>query len=231
MKHRSLYSPEDKMLELISDNYRLIQVMSRFGIPMGFGDKTVEEACRDNSVDCKTFLTVVNFVSGLDDNGTIQETEVSLKALLHYLQQSHIYFLEFCLPAIRRKLIDGITLKDSDVSFLILKLFDEYVSEITSHMLDEEENLFKYVTELIKGDVKEKRAMTTYSEHHEDVGFKLKELKNIILKYCPPSSKTNLLNAALYDLYRCEEELLSHAHIEDRLLMPAIEKCETEFYS
>ncbi len=62
MTHNPKYKPTDRMVSLISDNYQLIQVMSRFGIPLGFGDKTVTEVCSDNGVDCRTFLTVVNFM-------------------------------------------------------------------------------------------------------------------------------------------------------------------------
>ena len=60
------------------------------------------------------------------------------------------------------------------------------------------------------------------SKHHAKVGSKLNELKRIIIKYCPGESNANLLNAALYDIYRCEEELKSHCLIEDLLLLPAM---------
>lgn len=33
------YKPTDKMIDLIGDNYSLLQVMSRFGLSLGFGDK------------------------------------------------------------------------------------------------------------------------------------------------------------------------------------------------
>lgn len=33
------YKPTDKMTDLIGDNYSLLQVMSRFGLSLGFGDK------------------------------------------------------------------------------------------------------------------------------------------------------------------------------------------------
>ena len=33
------YKPADKMSDLICDNYSLLQVMSRFGLSLGFGDK------------------------------------------------------------------------------------------------------------------------------------------------------------------------------------------------
>lgn len=221
------YSPHDKMVTLISDNYQLIQVMSRFGISVGFGDKTVEEVCNDNGVDCTTFLMVVNFV--MEGYITIEQTEdVSINSLIQYLKQSHIYFLDYCLPSIRRKLLDGIRLQTTDVSFLILKFFDEYTNEVRTHMEYEEQTVFEYVDRLLDGEARTEFQILTYSSHHEQVGAKLKELKNILLKYCPQSSDTNLLNAALYDIYRTEQELESHCMVEDCIFVPAIIRLESE---
>lgn len=216
------YLPEDKMISLIANDYRLLQVLSRFGIPLGFNDKTIKEVCTDCEVDCNTFLTVVNFLND-NDISVYDIKRLSLKSLLHYLKQSHAYFLDFCLPSIRRKLLDGIILKESDVSFLIIKLFDEYVEGVKKHMEEEELHLFKKVEGLLddKNVVDEK--IPTYSHYHDEVSSKLRELKNIIIKYCPADSSANLLNAALYDIYRCEEELGSHCRIEDMLLLPALE--------
>lgn len=225
MPGQTKYSPGDKMVSLIADNYQLIQVMSRFGIPMGFGDMTVEEVCADNGVDCSTFLAVVNFmIEGYSSFNN--ESQVSVKSLLHYLRQSHVYFLDYCLPAIRRKLLEGISLRTTDVSFLILKFFDEYMHEVRVHMEYEEKTVFKYVNALISGESPDNYKITTYSEHHDLVSTKLKELKNIIIKYCPKDADTNLLNHALYDIYRCETELESHCHVEDCLLVPAIIRLE-----
>ena len=216
------YAGEDKMISLISNDYRLLHVLSRFGIPLGFGDKTIKEVCEDEGVDCNTFLTVVNFMN-YRNIGNSEVRELSLKSLLHYLKQSHIYFLDFYLPSIRRKLLDGIRLKESDVSFLIIKLFDEYVEGVREHMEEEELHLFKQVEALINNESLQDEEFPVYSRHHEDVSLKLRELKNIIIKFCPPDASANLLNAALYDIYRCEEELTSHCRIEDHLLLPAME--------
>lgn len=216
------YLPEDKMISLIANDYRLLQVLSRFGIPLGFNDKTIKEVCTDCEVDCNTFLTVVNFLND-NDISVYDIKRLSLKSLLHYLKQSHAYFLDFCLPSIRRKLLDGIILKESDVSFLIIKLFDEYVEGVKKHMEEEELHLFKKVEGLLDGKNVVDEKIPTYSHYHDEVSSKLRELKNIIIKYCPADSSANLLNAALYDIYRCEEELGSHCRIEDMLLLPALE--------
>ena len=67
MYKTSKYTPTDKMSYLICDNYTLLQVMSRFDLSLGFGDKTVQEVCRENGVDCRTFLAVVNFYAFIDE--------------------------------------------------------------------------------------------------------------------------------------------------------------------
>ena len=41
MDNLQKYKPTDKMIDLISDNYSLLQVMSRFGLSLGFGDKPI----------------------------------------------------------------------------------------------------------------------------------------------------------------------------------------------
>lgn len=224
------YSPEDKMVTLIADDYQLIQIMTRFGIKMGFGDHTVEEVCKDAGVDCKTFLAVVNFV--VEGFTTFNATrQLSIRSLMHYLKQSHIYFLDYCLPLIRRKLLDGITLNTGDVSFLIVKFFDEYYQEVKTHMEYEEQTVFGYIENLLNGIRQEEYHIATYSDHHEQVADKLRELKNIIIKYCPENSDANLLNDALYSIYRCEKELENHSKVEDHLLIPEIVRLEKEIVS
>lgn len=227
MESKYHYSPEEKMATLIADNYKLIQVMTRFGIRVGFGDKTVSEVCRDQGVDCDTFLSVVNFVVDGYTHADVAG-HISVAALMHYLRQSHIYFLDYMLPAIRRKLLDGIKMRTDDVSFLILKFFDEYMSQVRGHMEYEERTVFIYVESLLGGKPESGFSISTYSDHHEEVASSLHELKSLIIKYGPADSDANLLNDALYDIYRCEEELSSHCLVEDELLVPSIIRLEKE---
>lgn len=226
MARTQKYKPTDKMIDLISDDYNLLQVMSRFGLSLGFGEKTVKEVCEMNKVDCPTFLAVVNFVvegySRMDDSGD----ELSIPALVDYLRQAHIYFLDFCLPGIRRKLIYAIDCSDDDVSFLILKFFDEYMKEVRKHMEYEDKTVFTYVDDLLVGKRPKDYQITTFSKHHDSISEKLTELKNILIKYCPDRANKSMLNAALFDIYTCEEGLDSHCKIEDYLFVPAILKLE-----
>lgn len=40
------YKSTDKMSDLICENYALLQVLSRFGVSLGFGDKSVRRSAR-----------------------------------------------------------------------------------------------------------------------------------------------------------------------------------------
>ena len=113
-----------------------------------------------------------------------------------------------------------------DVAFLILKFFDEYTREVRKHMDYEEKTVFKYVDALINGNAPRNYQISTFSKHHDQVGEKLTELKNIIIKYCPAKANENLLNAALFDIYACEAGLESHCKVEDYIFVPAILKLE-----
>ncbi|ERI89292.1 hemerythrin HHE cation binding domain protein [Bacteroides pyogenes F0041] len=226
MDNLQKYKATDKMVDLISDNYSLLQVMSRFGLSLGFGDKTVKEVCESNGVDCKTFLVVINFMAEGFSRLDGSSDEVSIPSLVHYLRQAHSYFLDFSLPSIRRKLIEAIDCSQNDISFLILKFFDEYTQEVRKHMEYEERTVFKYVSALLEGNVSKQYQISTFSKHHDQVGEKLTELKNIIIKYCPAKANENLLNAVLFDIYACEEGLESHCKVEDYIFVPAILKLE-----
>ena len=225
MYGNSGYTGEDRMCDLVCDRYPVLQVMSRFGIALGFGDKTIAEVCAENKVDTATFLAVVNMQMNAGCNASEAAAGVSVRALTDYLHNSHGYFLDFRLPAIRRKLIEAIDCSHNDVAFAILRFFDEYVAEVHKHMDYEEQKVFPYVEGLLRGEHPEGYSIDIFRRHHDQVEAKLAELKRIIIRYYP-SGSTNELNGVLFDIFTCERDLASHNDIEDRLFIPAIKRLE-----
>lgn len=158
----------------------------------------------------------------------VQVAQLDVTTLLHYLKASHEYFMKFQLPFIRKNLAEALDENDN-VAKLILKLYDNYVHSITSHMLFEERTLFPYVQRLIDGQVSGKFNIDTFSKHHTSVTQKLKELKSIIIKYLPSDNlRNNRLTAVLYDLYNNEEWLSLHSDVEDNIFIPAIHHLESK---
>lgn len=225
MKTQKKYEQDDKLINIIRDNYDILQSLGSFGISLGFGDKTVREVCEEQGVDTYTFLTVVNFTI----NGYLEADNadrLSVPTLLHYLRASHQYYSGFELPFIRRELEESLDMEDN-VAILIMKIYDEYAHSIANHMRYEEKTVFPYVESLLKGVPLSNFNLETYSKHHQHADLKLRELKSIIIKYLPTDQKcSNQLMHTLYDLYNSEHWLQLHSDVEDNIFLPAIRLME-----
>lgn len=227
MKVHKMYEPEDKLISIIGDNYSVLQSLGSFGINLGFGDKTVREVCESQNVDTYTFLAIVNLtINGY--KGDEDSNELNIPTLIQYLRASHSYYLDFQLPFIRKELAGALD-ETNNLARLILKLYDEYAHSIRNHMRYEEKNVFPYVDDLLNGKIDETYDIETYSKHHGQTDLKLKELKNIIIKYLPSNGlSNNQLTATLYDIYNCEQWLTLHSMVEDEIFTPAIRNLEKQ---
>lgn len=199
----------------LADN-QVLQLVQRFGIPFGVGDKSIETVCRENDVDCTTLLAVVNFAI----TGEYQYTPaIDVSTLRQYLENAHTYFMDFQLPRIRQMLLKAINLAGTDnkVPLLIVRFYDEYVEEIRAHIQHENECAFEH-----------------HATDDKHIAAKAIELKNLIIKYYPHNDKptiqsqeqTRLLYAVLHDIYHFENELALHCAIEDEIMLPALAKKE-----
>ena len=226
------------MSDLIHDDYRLLQVISRFGVSLGFGDQSVDASCKASGVDTTTFLAVVNFIQS---DGRLPVSElaerVSIAELMRYLRRSHTYFVDFRLPSIRRKLIEAIDCSaKNQLAFLILKFYDEYAAEVQRHMDYENEYIHTYVQQLLDGNLPQRGSSyrvlaAQHHDNHASISKSSHELKSIIIKYYPSDSDTQRLADTLMDIYIMEEDLLSHCHLEDTLFAEAVHLLEMEVRS
>ncbi|MDR1552852.1 MAG: hemerythrin domain-containing protein [Prevotellaceae bacterium] len=219
------YRESDSMSNLICSNYPALLVLSRFGMKLGFKDKSIGEVCSDNRVDTKTFLAIVNLLLCDDVNPNNTSHDLFIPSLILYLHNSHDYFVNYRLPDIREKLNKALTQELNDLNKAVLYYFDEYVSEVRNHMSYEEETVFPYVRSLIEGRKKTKYNIGIFSKQHNQVEAKLTEFKNIMIKYYETES-TNEIDNVLFDIFNCENDLALHNAVEDKLFVPAIVELE-----
>ena len=216
------YTSTDHMRDLVRDQSTIILILGRFGIPLGFGDKSIAEVCAAHHVDLETFLQVVNYCTGRD----YYYERISLPALIEYLRQAHEYYLEFNLPQIRRKLIEALDCSGTnDIALLIIKFYDEYVREVRKHMENENKTVFAYVQQLQQGYLKREYSIATFQGKHTPMADKLKELKEVIIQYYPEKNNF-LLNEVLLNIMLCEEDLTQHCDVEDHIFVPAVKLAE-----
>ena len=214
----------DKMRRVIlQSDSSILMAMSNFEIPLGFGENTVKEVCDAQNIDTDTFLTVVNFING----NPFEIERVSLPTLMSYLRNAHSYFLELKLPLIRKNLIDSLDYSGGDdFSLVVMRFYDEYVTEVKKHMEHENNTVFTYTDHLLEGHKDSEYNIDSYSKKHSHFE-KLKELKDLIIRYYPNKDNSRLYSV-LYDIIVCENDLNSHCMIEDELFIPCVKKLESE---
>ena len=192
------YHELDPMSDVISDDYRMLQMIGRFGITLGFGNKTVGETCKEAGVDVTTFLTVVNYVKDAAHAHINEMVEqIDLPCLMRYLKNSHTYFVDFRLPNIRRKLLEAIDCSSSNqIAMLILKFYDEYAAEVGRHMKYEDSHVHPFVENLLNGKVGADSfdmVARQHDDNHASLEKSIAELKSIIIKYYPNDNAAQLM--------------------------------------
>ena len=102
-----LFSADMKLADVIHADYSLLLLLHRFGINLGFGDKTVRECCEANHVSCTLFLMICNVYSNEQYLPTEKEIEgigANVDQLIAYLKNSHSYYLENRMFSIQEQL-------------------------------------------------------------------------------------------------------------------------------
>jgi len=229
-----------KMAEVIHLNYQLLPILSRFGLHLGFGEKTIEQLCSEHDIDMNFFLVILN---AYHDKKFFPHRHLKgfpLSLIISYLRKSHEYFLTVKIPRIDRlleKLSPGGDEATTGSLQLIHRFFDEYCQELSEHIRREEEKVYPYAFMVEEAffsgnprpgvlEVIREYSIDDYESEHDNVEDKLNDLQNIILKYLPPTLDLNLCHALLNEMFRLESDLNDHARIEDKVLVPKVKLME-----
>ena len=91
----------------------------------------------------------------------------------------------------------------------------------------ENKKVFSYVHSLLQGVRTSDYCIRNFAEKHNTMDKKLKELKDIIIRYYPERGNDNL-TSVLFDIMNCEIDLAQHCQVEDFLFVPAVERLESD---
>ena len=224
MRINRFFTARDSVVDLIEHDYNVLTVLSRFSLPLGFGQKTIGELCEESGIHTDAFLLIINFLlTGEIDTAAL--SGVGPGDVVYFLHNSHDYYLSYKLPHIRANLIAALDGNHGDINPIIIRFFDDYTTLVKKHFNYEEKVVFPYVRALSDGDSTD-YSIDVFRRHHDDeIEEKLGELKNIILRYYSTSMPFKMYDA-LADIYNCEDDLKSHARIENDILIPMISRIE-----
>ncbi|WP_321286882.1 hemerythrin domain-containing protein [uncultured Sunxiuqinia sp.] len=227
-----LFRKEDKMSSLIGANYNLLPVINRFGIRLGFKEKSIDEVCTANKIHTDFFLAIVNTYT---DESYFPEAELlsfSPLLIIEYLKNTHRYYIEYVLPKIERllnKVIESCT-EDCSSLKMINSFYQKYKAELLIHLKLEDEKVFPYIINLYKEKTlnSDGSSIEVLENEHTNVEVKLSDLKNLIIRHLSPNYEDNAMNEFLTALFQFENDLNDHARIEDHILIVQVMEFEKE---
>jgi len=229
------------MCQAVLENHRLLTLFPRFNISLGFGEMSVEEVCFHFNVNADFFLEIAN--AYLEENYIPQEdlSLFTLDNLIRYLTRTHSYYLETALPRVEGKI--RVLLEQSTLSArekeLVSGFFNDYKKEFLEHISNEEDVVIPYIRELQKQSQKPQperaflESMSGYSikdfaREHDPLEYSLENLSRLIIKYLPPFEDFDLCHQVLGDLAALVRDLIDHANMEDKILVPRVAELEQE---
>lgn len=232
------------MCRAVLENNRLLPLFARFNIRLGFGELSVEEVCHLNGVDPDFFMEIAN--AYLEEDGIPREDLAlfPLKSMVKYLRDTHAYYLEVALPRVEElieQLLMQPELSKKEVS-LLSGFFDDYKQDFMKHILQEENEVLPYILELEKQSLAQgpdpvflKRLQTysirKFAQEHDRLEYSLENLSRLIIKYLPPLKNQELCLKVLAELANLVKDLVDHANMEDKILIPRVSELEQQLLS
>jgi len=228
----SQLSPKMKMADAINQYHSLLTVLPRLNIPLGFGEKSIEQLCIEHHVSLPLFTLISRVYCQNDYYPTANELQQCKMAdILQYLTLSHKDYLENKLPHIEHHLKRLLDPMDKKYSSLITNFYAEFRKEMEKHFQYEEEVIFPYLRQILSEDEAVESATyqkSDFHQQHDDIEDTLNDLTNLLLKYIPGNISPEDRVDMLLDMYALSNDVAKHAMMEDRILVPYIQLLESK---
>ena len=228
----SQLTPKMKMADAINQYHSLLTILPRLGIPLGFGERSIEQLCAEHHVSQTLFTLISRVYIEHDYYPSIEELrQCPMSDILHYLVSSHKDYLKNTFPHIEQHLSMLLEPMDKKYSTLIANFYQEFKKEVVKHFQYEEEVIFPYMRQMLsenEADNGEHHHKSAFQQQHDDIEDTLNDLTNLLLKYIPAEVSSSERVDMLLDMYALSNDIGKHAMMEDRILLPYIQYLESQ---
>lgn len=163
-----------------------------------------------------------------------------IEMIVEYIRRTHVFYLQKKLPEIEQSilLLSSLYTCNHPILVVLQDFFQAYCRDLTAHITAEETLLLPHIGLLSRSLAASNHysqyvlARAQYSiagflaEHH-DTEDELRDIRQAIRLYEPPSTNASLYRILLAQLEAFERDLCVHAHIEDQVLIPKALQMET----
>lgn len=222
-----LFTNKMKLADVLTKNHSLVPMLQRFNIELGFGEKTVDEVCKQYHIADSFFLLICNVYTHhqyLPSQEDLSNTDMS--GLVPYLVASHNYYLLERIPHIENHLNAIANECRPNHNAILKRFFMDYKTEVENHFAYEEKIVFPYIEGLAAGKIIREYRINQFEENHSNIEDKLEDLTNILIKYLPGNILPKERIELLFDIFQLSSDLNKHVIIEEKILIPYVESLE-----
>jgi regulator of cell morphogenesis and NO signaling len=218
-------SVKSKLTNVIIEHPNVLNVLEYFNIPLGLGDRTIAETAKEYNIAPNTLEVVIKVYCRTIPAKILNKTEIH--DLLLFLQASHDNFKLVKIPELKGLIEEFSKEIPTEYGKMLVNFFDEYIQEIDEHFMYEDKKVFPYINDILHNRKTKDFKIKEFERNHTDIGQKLLDLKNILIKYIPPSIVSGYRKQILNKLVNFEKDLMYHTQLEDNILVPFVKNMET----
>jgi regulator of cell morphogenesis and NO signaling len=211
-----------------------------FGIEFyDYSEHTLEQVCREKGLSMQSVVNNLESATRQDDVPNLNSLPADV--IIEYLKHSHYLFVKNKLPYIAR-LIRGLSPKEGvfcaaaeDLKFV----FPLFIEDFIQHIYQEEDTFFSYVLQLnnaLKGKyhlgklfyMMENHSVERFAIDHDIHDDEMEGIRNITNNYAVDKNTSLLVQVVYKELQSFEENLITHAKVENEILFPKALMIEKE---
>jgi regulator of cell morphogenesis and NO signaling len=216
---------DTKLSELIIEYPNILDALSQLNIRLGFGEASIREIAERYQLNLEALTVIVStYCNRLSSGKTIPKE--ALSDLLVFLINSHNDFKRKQIPELKSLIASFAGEVSEKHGKMLISFFDGYISEVHEHFRYEEETVFPYIGDMLENRRTKGFAIQEFEKNHTDIGQKLYDLKNILIKYMPEELDTDYRRKILYSLFAFEKQLAYHNNLENQVLAPSVRDVE-----
>ena len=216
-----IFTPQTKLAEMLDRDHHLTDVLSRLGIPLGFGESTLEETAVRYGLDPETACLICNVYTFEDyDPDPALLAGGRITDVVKYIRHSHQTYLTTELVWLEQAIAELITPFSEKQKRAIWRFVNEYKAELEKHFAFEEEEVLPYIQDLLFGRDTKGFTISQFADNHSNIDEKLSDLKNLVMKTLPDGCDDGLRGQVLRFLFYLQHDLACHTLVEDKILTP-----------
>jgi regulator of cell morphogenesis and NO signaling len=226
----TVFQIDDTVGAIVRDRPSLSRLFEQAKVDYCCGGKnTLEEACRMVGVDPQEFLIKLEASLAAAEEPEVNVETLSLTELADRIEQTHHAYLRSELPRLGKMVatVAGVHGDKEPRLFQIKDIFLFLSSELSAHLIKEEQILFPMIRQLESsatlpafhcGSVA--NLVRQMEFEHDETGSALAQLRQLTDDFTPPDWACNTYRAMLDTLANFERDMHQHIHKENNVLFP-----------